>query len=84
MPLTNTGVSVSVNLTGGYFVPGNKTTATFDGIGCGGGGQVCTTFVDSRHLTVSIQDSSLNTPGLYPLLVQNSDAVAAGVPSLPG
>ncbi|MGA8768582.1 MAG: hypothetical protein WB559_16320, partial [Candidatus Acidiferrales bacterium] len=84
VPLTNTGVSVSVNLTGGYFVPGNKTTATFDGIGCGGGGQVCTTFVDSRHLTVSIQDSTLNTPGLYPLLVQNSDAAAANVPSVTG
>ncbi len=84
VPLTNTGVSVSVSLTGGYYVPGNKTTATFDGIGCGGGNQVCTTFVDSRHLTVSIQDSSLNTPGLYPLLVQNSDAFAAGVPSVTG
>jgi DNA-binding beta-propeller fold protein YncE len=82
--LTNTGVSVNANLTGGYYVPGNKTTATFNGIGCGGGGQVCTTFVDSRHLTVSIQDSSLNTPGLYPLLVQNSDAVTAGVPSMTG
>ncbi len=59
VPQANTGASVSVSLTGGYFVPGNKTTATFDGIGCGGGGQVCTTFVDSRHLTVSIQDPSL-------------------------
>ncbi|MGA8013296.1 MAG: hypothetical protein WB949_12780, partial [Candidatus Acidiferrales bacterium] len=82
--LTGTGVSVSVSLTGGYFVPGNKTTATFDGIGCGGGGQVCTTFVDSRHLTVSVQDSGLNTPGLYPLIVQNSDASAPGAPSITG
>jgi DNA-binding beta-propeller fold protein YncE len=79
----NGGASLTVNLTGGYFVP-NKTTATFDGIGCGGGAQVCTTFVDSRHLTVSIQDASLSTPGLYPLIVRNSDAATAGVPSITG
>jgi len=79
----NGGASLTVNLTGGYFVP-NKTTATFDGIGCGGAAQVCTTFVDSRHLTVSIQDASLGTPGLYPLIVQNSDAATAGVPSISG
>ena len=80
---SNGGASLNVNLTGGYFVP-NKTTATFDGIGCGGGAQVCTTFVDSRHLTVSIQDGSLNSPGLYPLIIQNSDAATAGVPSISG
>jgi len=84
VPLSNTGVSVSVSLTGGYFVPGNKTTATFDGIGCGGGGQVCTTFVDSRHLTVSVQDPTLLVPGLYPLIVQNSDASTPGAPSITG
>jgi DNA-binding beta-propeller fold protein YncE len=80
---SNGGASLNVNLTGGYFVP-NKTTATFDGIGCGGGAQVCATFLDSRHLTVSIQDASLGTPGLYPLIIQNSDAVTAGVPSMTG
>jgi DNA-binding beta-propeller fold protein YncE len=80
---SNGGTSLTVNLTGGYFVP-NKTTATFDGIGCGGGAQVCTTFVDSRHLAVSIQDASLGTPGLYPLIVQNPDAATAGVPSISG
>jgi DNA-binding beta-propeller fold protein YncE len=79
----NGGASLTVNLTGGYFVP-NKTTATFNGLGCGGGGQVCTTFVDSRHLTVSIQDSSLQTPGLYPLIVQNADAATADLPSVTG
>jgi len=79
----NGGASLTVSLTGGYFVP-NKTTATFDGIGCGGGAQVCTTFLNSRQLTVSIQDASLGTPGLYPLVIQNSDAAAAGVPSLTG
>ncbi len=80
---SNGGASLTVNLTGGYFVP-NKTTATFDGIGCGGGAQVCTTFVDSRHLNVSIQDASLTLPGLYPLIIQNSDAATAGVPSISG
>ncbi len=79
----NGGASLTVNLTGGYYVP-NKTTATFNGLGCGGGGQVCTTFVDSRHLTVSIQDASLQTPGLYQLIVQNADAAAAAVPSVTG
>ncbi len=79
----NGGASLTVNLTGGYFVP-NKTTATFNGIGCGGGAQVCTTFLDSRHMSVSIQDARLTTPGLYPLIVQNSDAVTAGVPSISG
>ena len=79
---SNAGL-LGVALTGGFFVP-NKTTATFDGIGCGGGLQVCTTYVDSRHLTVSIASSSLGAPGLYPIIVQNSDAVAAGVPSVSG
>jgi DNA-binding beta-propeller fold protein YncE len=74
--------SLTVSLVGGYFLP--HTTATFNGLGCGGGGQVCTTYVDSRHLTVSIQDSSLSSPGLYPLVVQNPDALAAGVPSVSG
>ena len=75
---SNGGASLTVSLTGGYFVP-NKTTATFDGLGCGGGGQVCTNFVDSRHLTVSIQDASLTSPGLYPLIVQNADAAHGGL-----
>ncbi|HXO44668.1 MAG TPA: hypothetical protein VN846_04310 [Candidatus Cybelea sp.] len=80
---TNGGASLTVSLTGGYFVP-SKTTATFDGIGCGGGAQVCTSFLNSRQLTVSIQDASLGAPGLYPLVIHNSDAAAAGVPSMSG
>lgn len=80
----NGGASLTVNLTGGYFVPNGKTTATFNGVGCGGGAQVCTTFVDSRHLTVSINDTSVNAPGLYQLIVQNSDAATAGVQSITG
>jgi DNA-binding beta-propeller fold protein YncE len=76
------GVSLTSSLTGGYFVPG-KTLATFNGLGCGGGA-ACTSFVDSRHLNVAIQDPALTVPGLYPLVVQTSDAVTAGVPSLTG
>jgi DNA-binding beta-propeller fold protein YncE len=83
VPLNNSGASLGVQLTGGYFVA-NKTAATFNGVGCGGGNQVCTTLVDSRHMNVAIQDTSLNSPGLYQLIVQNSDAVAAGVPSISG
>jgi DNA-binding beta-propeller fold protein YncE len=79
----NGGANLTVSLTGGYFVAG-KTTATFDGLGCGGGSQVCTNFVDSRHLAVSIQDGGLTSPGLYPLVVQSADALAAGVPSVSG
>jgi DNA-binding beta-propeller fold protein YncE len=80
--INNGGASLTASLVGGYFVP--NTTAIFNGVGCGGGGQVCTTYVDSRHLTVSIQDASLSSPGLYPLVVQDPDALAAGVPSVSG
>jgi DNA-binding beta-propeller fold protein YncE len=84
VPINNSGANLSVQLTGGYYVPNSGTTATFNGIGCGGGNQVCTTFVDSRHLNVAIQDGNLSSPGLYQLIVQNSAALAAGVPSLTG
>jgi DNA-binding beta-propeller fold protein YncE len=80
--INNGNASLTASLVGGYFVP--NTTATFNGLGCGGGGQVCTTYVDSRHLTVSIQDVSLSSPGLFPLVVQDPDALAAGVPSVSG
>lgn len=82
--LNNGNVALTTRLTGGYFVP--NTTATFNGITCGGGGQVCTTYVDSRHLNVSIQDASLGSPGLYQLLVKNPDAFNANppVPSFSG
>src|SRR3984885_9982962 len=40
--------------------------------------------MEIRLAFVSIQDASLATPGLYPLVLQNSDAVAAGVPSISG
>jgi DNA-binding beta-propeller fold protein YncE len=65
----------SVTLTGGYYVPG-RTVATFNGSGAG----VTTSYTDSRHLNVSLGAGSLDTPGLYSLFLQNSDAAAVSPP----
>jgi DNA-binding beta-propeller fold protein YncE len=67
----------TVSLLGGYYVPG-RTTAQFNGISVG----VTTSYVDSRHLNVTLPSGSLSLPGLYSLFVQNDDAAAAGVPSM--
>ena len=64
----------SVNITGGYFLPG-KTTATFNGSPVTG-----TTYVDSRHLTVTV--SSASTPGLYPIVLENCEASTSCVPAV--
>jgi YVTN family beta-propeller protein len=72
--------SAGLTLTGGYYVP-SGTTATFNGVNCGGGG-VCTTFLDSRDLLLTIPAGQLGTPGLYPIVVQNSDAANA-IPPVP-
>jgi DNA-binding beta-propeller fold protein YncE len=69
--------STNFSLTGGFFVPSN-TLAQFDGSSAG----ITTSFVDSRHLIVTVPSGSLAIPGLYPLVVQNGDAAAAMVPSL--
>ncbi len=42
---------------------------------------VCTSFLDSRDLSVTIPTGQLSVPGLYPIVVQNSDAAAAMIPS---
>jgi len=76
--LNNGNAALTAQLTGGYFLP--NTIPTFNGVGCGGGGQVCASYVDSRHLNVSIQDGTLGSPGLYQLLVENPDALAAAPP----
>jgi DNA-binding beta-propeller fold protein YncE len=70
--------SAGLTLTGGYYVP-SGTTATFNGVNCGGGGG-CTTFLDSRDLLLTIPAGQLGTPGLYPIVVQNSDAANAMPP----
>jgi YVTN family beta-propeller protein len=64
----------SVNLTGGYFLPG-KTTATFNGSPVAG-----TNYVDSRHLTVTV--SSASTPGLYPIVLENCETPTSCVPAI--
>ena len=76
--LNNGNATLTARLTGGYFLP--NTIPTFNGVGCGGGGQVCASYVDSRHLNVSIQDGTLGSPGLYQLVVENPDALAAAPP----
>ena len=67
--------NVGVSLTGGYFVNG-KTTVQVEGQA------VSTSMTNSRQLSVTIPSGTLSAPGLYPIVVQNSDALAAGVPSL--
>ncbi|MGC2420226.1 MAG: hypothetical protein WA405_01090 [Candidatus Acidiferrales bacterium] len=71
--------SAGITLTGGYYVP-SGTTATFNGVNCGAG--VCTTFLDSRDLFLTIPAGQLGVPGLYPIVVQNSDAANA-MPPIP-
>jgi YVTN family beta-propeller protein len=70
--------SAGITLTGGFFVP-SGTTATFNGAGCGMA--VCTSFLDSRDLFMTIPAGQLSVPGLYPIVVQNSDAAAKMKPS---
>ncbi len=74
----NPVASAGITLTGGFFV-NSKSTATFNGAGCGMA--VCTTFLDSRDLFVTIPTGQLSVPGLYPIVVQNSDAAAKLIPS---
>ncbi len=67
--------NVGVNLTGGYYVNG-KTTVQVNGQAVGAA------IANSRQLSVTIPAGTLSAPGLYPIIVQNSDAQAAGQPSL--
>ena len=69
--------SASVSLTGGYYVPG-RTVTEFDGSSAG----ITTQFVDSRHLNVTTPANSVFVAGLHQLVLQNSDAAAASIPSL--
>jgi DNA-binding beta-propeller fold protein YncE len=69
--------SASVSLTGGYYVPG-RTVTEFDGSSAG----ITTQYVDSRHLNVTTPANSVFVAGLHQLVLQNSDAAAASIPSL--
>ena len=69
--------STNFSLTGGFYVLG-KTVAELDGSSTG----MTTSYIDTRHLTVSVPSGGLSVPGLHPLVLQNGDAVTAGVPSM--
>ncbi|MGD0964145.1 MAG: hypothetical protein ABSA57_09635 [Candidatus Acidiferrales bacterium] len=70
----NPNSSPSVALTGGYFSP-SATTAFFNG------SAVAPSFTSSRQLSLAIPPGALGTPGLYPIVVENT-GIRAGEPSL--
>ncbi|HTU34870.1 MAG TPA: hypothetical protein VMF66_13800 [Candidatus Acidoferrum sp.] len=76
-----TPAAFSVNLTGGYFSQ-PATAATFDGFPgtATPGTPLALTFTSSRQIAAGIPAGVLSTPGLYPMVVQNS-GLAAGAPS---
>jgi DNA-binding beta-propeller fold protein YncE len=67
--VSQNSASASVGLTGGYF--SSATTATVNG------SAVAPVFDSSRQLSAAIPSGVLATPGLYPIVVQNS-GVATG------
>ncbi|HEX5424983.1 MAG TPA: IPT/TIG domain-containing protein [Candidatus Acidoferrales bacterium] len=76
-----TAQAFSVNLTGGYFSP-SATSATFNGFPgtANPGTPLALTFTSSRQIAAGMPAGALSTPGLYPIVVQNS-GLAAGAPS---
>lgn len=69
-----------VSLTGGFFSQ-TGTSATFDGFpGTGTGVNAAMSLASTRQATANVPAGSLSTPGLYPIVVQNS-GLAAGAPS---
>lgn len=79
--IITTSAAFPVSLTGGYFSQ-TATSATFDGFPgtATPGSALATTFTSSRQMTAGIPAGSLSTPGLYPIVVQNS-GLASGVSS---
>lgn len=74
------GAGFGVSLTGGFFSQG-ATSVTFDGFpGTGTGTGIAATFSSSRQMTANLPAGSVMTPGLYPIVVQNTN-VPAGMPS---
>lgn len=73
--VTETTAGFGVNLTGGFFALGT-TTANFNSF-AGPSPGVTTTISNSRQMTVNLPAGGLATPGLYPIVVQNS-GVATG------
>jgi YVTN family beta-propeller protein len=70
----NPNASPTVTLTGGYFSP-SATTALFNGT------SIAPSIASSRSLSLAIPPGALATPGLYPIVVQNS-GLAAGQPMM--
>lgn len=66
--LVSGGTSLGVNIVGGYFSSQTKVQCN--------GGNAPATLTSGQQLTVTIPASCIPSPGLYPLVVQNSDVVA--------
>lgn len=79
--VVTTATPFSVSLTGGYFSQ-SATFATFDGFPgtATPGTPLALTFTSSRQLAAGIPGGVLSTPGLYPIVVQNS-GLPVGAPS---
>lgn len=78
--VVSTVAGFGVNLTGGFFSQ-TATSATFDGFpGTTAGVGAAMSLTSTRQATANIPAGSLSTPGLYPIVVQNSGLVA-GTPS---
>ncbi len=71
----NPGSAASITLTGGYFSP--ATTALFNGSSAG----ITPSVQSSRQFSIGVPAGSLGTPGLYPVVVQNS-GIASPAPSM--
>lgn len=72
------GAGLSLSLAGGFFSPG--TTASFNGSATG----VTTSLGSSRQMSVGVPAGAFANPGLYPLVIQNTAAATAGIPSMAG
>jgi DNA-binding beta-propeller fold protein YncE len=70
--LVPTGANVGVNVVGGFFSP--HTTVQCNGQ------SVASTLTSTQQLNVTIPGSCTPAPGLYPLVVQNSDVVPPNPP----
>ncbi|MGA7961016.1 MAG: hypothetical protein WCA33_04905 [Candidatus Acidiferrales bacterium] len=66
--LISSGTNLGVSLVGGFFSP--QTTVQCNGVGA------ASTLTSSQQLSVTIPGSCVAAPGLYPVIVQNSDVVA--------
>ena len=66
--VVGSAASVSVTLTGGYFSPSTEVFFNAQPVAASSGGS-------TRVLQVTIPSSDLGSPGLYPIVVKNTDVV---------